>query len=84
MLRRLDAVETDTGEQFGRIEANERALATAEEHRRALSAEVDQMAKQLETRRQRLWAFGTILLTSLLLPLLVVFLTVWIHLRSAH
>lgn len=84
MLHRLDGLESDTAQQFTRIEANERQVATAEENRRALAATVEEMGTQIESRRSRLWTFITILMTSLLLPLLVVFVTVWLHLRNAH
>jgi len=84
VLHRLDGVESDTAEQFTRIEATERSVATAEENRRTLAIRVDGIVGQIESRRSRIWTLATILLTSLLLPLLVVFLTVWLHLRLTH
>jgi hypothetical protein len=45
---------------------------------------LDLLEGQVADRRRHLWAFGTILLGSLLLPLLVVALTVWLHLRVGH
>jgi hypothetical protein len=43
---------------------------------------LEALEERVEDRRRHLWTFGTILLGSLLLPLLVVALTVWLHLRG--
>ena len=84
VLHRLDALEHDTAEQYLRIEANERLVASAEENRRTLATRVTEMAAQVESRRSHVWTLATLVLTSLVLPILVVLLTVWLHLNRAH
>lgn len=80
-IDRLDDLEAQNGRQFTRLEANERAIAAAEENRRALDTRVSRLFEVIDQRRDRTWKLGTILLTSLLLPLLVVGVSVWLHLR---
>jgi Flp pilus assembly protein TadB len=84
LISRVSDLEEQNRRQFARIEADERAVASAEENRRDLSEQVARMREQDESRRGRTWTLVTILLTSLALPLLVVLITVWFHLRSAH
>jgi Flp pilus assembly protein TadB len=81
---RVSDLEGQNRSQFARIEADERAVASAEENRRALAEQVDRLRADSEARRGRTWTLATILLTSLAMPLLVVLVTVWLHLRTSH
>jgi Flp pilus assembly protein TadB len=81
---RVSDLEEQNRSQFTRIEADERAIATAEENRRTTDEQVKRLAEQSEARRGRTWNTVTLLLTSLVLPLLVVAITVWLHLRTSH
>lgn len=81
---RVADLEDQNKRQFARIEADERAVATAEENRRDLEEKVTALGTSIESRRSRAWTLTTILLTSLAMPLLVVLVTVWPHLRTSH
>jgi hypothetical protein len=79
---RLADLENQNDRQFARIETNERAVTTADENRRALAAQVSQLAATMETRRQRTWTLVTILLTGIALPIMVSLILVWLHVRN--
>jgi hypothetical protein len=84
VLRRLDELDTYTEQQFRRIEANERAVVTADQARAQLADDVKDMSASVETRRGRQWTLVTILLMSFLMPLLVTLLVTYVHLRLSH
>ena len=72
--RRLDKLDESTGAQSTRIETNERTLANVKDR-------FEQLYGQYNQRRQRSWSLGTILLASLLLPLLVTAISIWLNVR---
>jgi hypothetical protein len=72
--RRLDSLGETIGSQGARVESTERTIDTVKER-------VDRFSSQFDERRKRTWSLGTILLASLLLPLLVTAISIWAHLR---